>query len=276
MLLLQKPAIGQKPQISPKPRFPETIEMTLPPDLNPTIPQGLQTWPLKNRVITTENVKKTAQQQQPLLQQQQPHLQQQQPLLQQQQQPLLQQQQSLLQQQQSLLQQQQSLLQQQPLLQQQQPQHYNTLPLLKTNNSVVDEVAIEEKRLINALKNCDIINEESTSSSTSNTPMINNTQSQSKNKDLNDTNSTKWGLRNNYVRRSEQQVPHPELTTTQRQHLRQTAANPVRPFLTRGSVAERVLIFERCPDVILDKRVRVPAAQISKPQVNLSNKTSIT
>lgn len=64
-------------------------------------------------------------------------------------------------------------------------------------------------------------------------------------------------------------MPHPELTTTQRQHLRQTAANPVRPFLTRGSVAERVLIFERCPsDLLLDKRVRAPAPQLVKPQVS--------
>ncbi|XP_067014157.2 uncharacterized protein [Anabrus simplex] len=64
-------------------------------------------------------------------------------------------------------------------------------------------------------------------------------------------------------------VPHPELTTQQRQHIRAAAAaaaanlpaggssgnNPVRPFLTRGSVAERVLIFEKCPtELMLDKR----------------------
>lgn len=84
--------------------------------------------------------------------------------------------------------------------------------------------------------------------------------------------STKWGLRATPRRPVEQQVPHPELTTSQRQHLRQTqAGNPIRPFLTRGSVAERVLIFERCPsDLLLDKRGRSPAvAYVSKPQVSL-------
>ena len=72
-------------------------------------------------------------------------------------------------------------------------------------------------------------------------------------------------------------LPHPELTVQQRQHLRErnlqqqqqqqssqagipagttagvqyTASGiPIRPFLTRGSVAERVLIFEKCPTAI--------------------------
>lgn len=47
---------SQKPQISPKPAHllsSDTIEMTLPPDLNSP---GLQTWPLKNRIISTDNV----------------------------------------------------------------------------------------------------------------------------------------------------------------------------------------------------------------------------
>ena len=67
-------------------------------------------------------------------------------------------------------------------------------------------------------------------------------------------------------------LPHPELTVQQKQHLRernqqqqQGAATsssglavqytstgiPIRPFLTRGSVAERVLIFEKCPTAIV-------------------------
>lgn len=33
--------------------------------------------------------------------------------------------------------------------------------------------------------------------------------------------------------------------------------NPVRPFLTRGSVAERVMMFEKCPTEILEKRTKV-------------------
>lgn len=50
-----KPAIAQKPQISPKPRLGDTIEMTLPADLS-----SCQTWPLKNRVISTDTVKKNS------------------------------------------------------------------------------------------------------------------------------------------------------------------------------------------------------------------------
>lgn len=44
-------------------------------------------------------------------------------------------------------------------------------------------------------------------------------------------------------------VPHPELSASRNISLRATASSPVRPFLTRGSVAERVLIFERCPEI---------------------------
>lgn len=196
-----KPAVSQKPQLSPKPRLGETIEMTLPADI-PT--SGLQTWPLKNRVISTETVKKTASEVRPTTE-----------------------------------------------------SHYNTLPGGKTS-SYVDEVAMEEKRLINALKNGVLVGEE---------PHVPTVVPSKAKEPERDTATTKWGLRN--TRRPEQQVPHPELTSSQRQHLRQTASNPVRPFLTRGSVAERVLIFERCPsDLLLDKRVRAPVPQVIKPQVS--------
>lgn len=113
--------------------------------------------------------------------------------------------------------------------------------------ATLDEVALEEKRLINALKNGVVLSDDRTTKAAvpSEQP-----------------SSTRWGPR--AVRRPEQQVPHPELTTTQRQHLRQVqtaSPNPVRPFLTRGSVAERVLIFERCPsELLLDKRIRAPTA----------------
>lgn len=113
--------------------------------------------------------------------------------------------------------------------------------------ATLDEVALEEKRLINALKNGVVLSDE----------RINKLAAAEVN-----SNSTRWGPRT--LRRAEQQVPHPELTTTQRQHLRQVqtaSPNPVRPFLTRGSVAERVLIFERCPsELLLDKRIRAPIA----------------
>ncbi|XP_046668421.1 uncharacterized protein LOC124359585 isoform X4 [Homalodisca vitripennis] len=52
------------------------------------------------------------------------------------------------------------------------------------------------------------------------------------------------------VRAPSGSVPHPELRTGAAR-----VTNPVRPFLTRGSVAERVLIFEKCPtELILEKR----------------------
>ncbi|XP_008550517.1 uncharacterized protein LOC103573275 [Microplitis demolitor] len=82
--------------------------------------------------------------------------------------------------------------------------------------------------------------------------------------------ASKWGPRITSPRPRIDQVPHPELTNQQKQHIRAAAAaaaatdssssagnnaNPVRPFLTRGSVAERVLIFEKCPsELLLDKR----------------------
>ncbi|XP_046391886.1 uncharacterized protein LOC124160168 isoform X2 [Ischnura elegans] len=81
-------------------------------------------------------------------------------------------------------------------------------------------------------------------------------------------------------------VPHPELTSQQKQHIRERSganqaswnqgaaggaagaggagANPVRPFLTRGSVAERVLIFEKCPSSeLLEKRKAPSVAAIT-------------
>ncbi|XP_065163604.1 serine/threonine-protein phosphatase 2A regulatory subunit B'' subunit alpha isoform X3 [Atheta coriaria] len=195
-----KPAIGQKPQISPKPRLAETIEMILPSDHNP-----MQSWPLKNRVITTDNVKKTAS----------------------------------------------SASDARPGAKPVSPFPTAATP---ASSSYVDEVALEEKKLLAALKNGDVLNEETAISRTE--------------------VATKWGVRN--TRRTEQQVPHPELTTTQKQHLRQNQSNPVRPFLTRGSVAERVLIFERCPsDFLLDKRIRSPVIPLPKPQPLLKQPTTL-
>lgn len=134
-------------------------------------------------------------------------------------------------------------------------------------------MAREEKRLINALKNGVVLTEETTITKSASTPVTTTTstsvkpQLQPSQKESERDGATRWGPRN--TKRPDQQVPHPELTTSQRQHIRQTAANPVRPFLTKGSVAERVLIFERCPsDLLLDKRVRTPVVQTPKPQVS--------
>ncbi|KAK0087255.1 hypothetical protein PV325_001411 [Microctonus aethiopoides] len=97
--------------------------------------------------------------------------------------------------------------------------------------------------------------------------------------------TSRWGPRITSPRPRIDQVPHPELTSQQKQHIRAAAAaaaaidntatagsnvNPVRPFLTRGSVAERVLIFEKCPsELLLDKRgPRQPATGSSRFGVN--------
>ncbi|XP_029167065.1 uncharacterized protein LOC114937659 isoform X2 [Nylanderia fulva] len=109
-----------------------------------------------------------------------------------------------------------------------------------------------------------------------------------KDKDVKDAEkdvvASRWGPRISPTRsRLEQTVPHPELTNQQKQHIRAAAAtggtgnNPVRPFLTRGSVAERVLIFEKCPsELLLDKRgPRQPAINTWRSGHEVQNKAQI-
>lgn len=108
-----------------------------------------------------------------------------------------------------------------------------------------------------------------------------------KDKDVKDSDkdsvTSKWGPRITPLRpRLEQTVPHPELTNQQKQHIRAAAAatmgnNPVRPFLTRGSVAERVLIFEKCPsELLLDKRgPRQPAINMWRSGHEVQNKAQV-
>ncbi|XP_026830223.1 uncharacterized protein LOC105282738 isoform X2 [Ooceraea biroi] len=102
-----------------------------------------------------------------------------------------------------------------------------------------------------------------------------------KDSDVKDPVTSRWGPRIVSPRpRPEQAVPHPELTSQQRQHIRAAVAatatgnNPVRPFLTRGSVAERVLIFEKCPsELLLDKRgPRQPAISTWRSGHEVQNK----
>lgn len=59
-------------------------------------------------------------------------------------------------------------------------------------------------------------------------------------------------------------IPHPKLTMAQKQHIRERSLSPtdryhshvpIKPFLTKGSVAERVLLFEKCPDRALERVV---------------------
>lgn len=108
-----------------------------------------------------------------------------------------------------------------------------------------------------------------------------------KDKDIKDSDKdsvmSKWGPRITPLRpRLEQTVPHPELTNQQKQHIRAAAAatmgnNPVRPFLTRGSVAERVLIFEKCPsELLLDKRgPRQPAINMWRSGHEVQSKAQV-
>ncbi|XP_054015091.1 uncharacterized protein LOC128896008 isoform X2 [Hylaeus anthracinus] len=98
-------------------------------------------------------------------------------------------------------------------------------------------------------------------------------------KEEKDPVTSRWGPRIYTPRPRIEQVPHPELTTQQKQHIRAAAAtgtgnNPIRPFLTRGSVAERVLIFEKCPsELLLDKRgPRQPAINTWRTGHEVQNK----
>lgn len=74
-------------------------------------------------------------------------------------------------------------------------------------------------------------------------------------------------------------LPHPELTDQQKAHIRERSQSPtagynsagvaIRPFLTQGSVAERVLIFERAPAEMKPKPASaVPAPEKRRPAIS--------
>ncbi|XP_024083630.1 uncharacterized protein LOC106674088 isoform X3 [Cimex lectularius] len=131
----------------------------------------------------------------------------------------------------------------------------------------IDEVAKEEERLINALKSGIIIGEDIPERDTKPSllqkkafkdktmgivkKVIKSYQEQAEQRTeyVDYTQSGKKIVR--CSRKLGEAVPHPEF----KQYPRPNSGNPVRPFLTRGSVAERVLIFEKCPaELGLDKR----------------------
>lgn len=66
-------------------------------------------------------------------------------------------------------------------------------------------------------------------------------------------------------------IPHPKLTTAQKQHIKERSLSPtdrhshvpIRPFLTKGSVAERVLLFECAPE----KLERTTVGNKTKPNL---------
>lgn len=129
----------------------------------------------------------------------------------------------------------------------------------------MDEVAKEEQRLIDALKNGSVVENRKTEK-----PAVPSkegvllrsatggydaavTGHRSKPEFLIGLSALSSSRRNQHAHRQQEQVPHPELTDHQRANIRSNhhQSNPVRPFLTRGSVAERVLIFEKCPTELM-------------------------
>ncbi|RZF32054.1 hypothetical protein LSTR_LSTR005958 [Laodelphax striatellus] len=165
----------------------------------------------------------------------------------------------------------------------------------------LDEVAKEEERLINALKTGMIIAAEeptrrskssntvvptSASSSPSagvdtvdSTAFSNNTNSSSMKRhqvaDGNNTSGSGTVFSNNAAGNASSSVKRRQVAMTSDTVISRgggaggaTTLNPVRPFLTRGSVAERVLIFEKCPTELgLEKRVKptVPSWKTTTP-----------
>lgn len=140
------------------------------------------------------------------------------------------------------------------------------------NANFMDEVAKEEQRLIDALKNGSVIENcrksEKPAVPSKEGVLLRSAGYISANNDAGIVGRSKpeflIGLsalsssrRNQQAqhRREQEQVPHPELTDHQRANIRSNhhlhQSNPVRPFLTRGSVAERVLIFEKCPTELM-------------------------
>lgn len=131
------------------------------------------------------------------------------------------------------------------------------------NSNFIDEVAKEEQRLIDALKNGSVI-ENNRKSEKPAVPSKEGVMLRSVGYDVVSNRSKPEFLiglsalsssrRNQHAHRQQEQVPHPELTDHQRANIRSNhhqQSNPVRPFLTRGSVAERVLIFEKCPTELM-------------------------
>lgn len=137
-------------------------------------------------------------------------------------------------------------------------------------NDFMDEVAKEEQRLIDALKNGSVVENNCRKSEKPAVPSKEGVvlrsaaaghdvvagDNRSKPEFLIGLSALSSSRRNQHAHRPHQeQVPHPELTDHQRANIIRSnhhqQSNPVRPFLTRGSVAERVLIFEKCPTELM-------------------------
>ncbi|XP_050538247.1 serine/threonine-protein phosphatase 2A regulatory subunit B'' subunit beta isoform X2 [Daktulosphaira vitifoliae] len=127
------------------------------------------------------------------------------------------------------------------------------------NSKFMDEVAKEEQRLIDALKNGSVIENNCRKLEKPAVPSKEgilragyDAGGRVKPEFLIGLSALSSARRNQHAHRQQEQVPHPELTDHQRANIRSNhQSNPVRPFLTRGSVAERVLIFEKCPTELM-------------------------
>lgn len=137
---------------------------------------------------------------------------------------------------------------------------------IKSNN-LMDEVQMEEERLINALKTGTVLNNDKilpevitstlgNTNSLSSTARSCNGDQKSTNLSSNETHETD-GIQLKLSKprpKNDAAVPHPDVSLhTNKSGAGITRAGSsvpvVRPFLTRGSVAERVLMFEKCPEI---------------------------
>lgn len=147
----------------------------------------------------------------------------------------------------------------------------------QNSSNFMDEVAEEERRLIDALKNGSVIENRKTEKPAIpskegvllRTAGFESSGNRPKPEFLIGLSALSSSRRNQHAHRHQEQVPHPELTDHQRANIRsnhhhQSANNPVRPFLTRGSVAERVLIFEKCPTELMKNSSGNPVVQTWK------------
>ncbi|XP_034232169.1 uncharacterized protein LOC117640057 isoform X2 [Thrips palmi] len=151
------------------------------------------------------------------------------------------------------------------------PLKHKQRPSVARASEYLDEVAREEERLINALKTGIILAEDSKQNKKAASPTASPVKKKDKPAVDLASKPTMNGVRHPSPSAANK-VPHPAARPRQTStpsgynQANGHSPNPVRPFLTRGSVAERVLIFEKCPsDLLLDSKRR-PAPAWRAPQ----------
>ncbi|XP_037049893.1 serine/threonine-protein phosphatase 2A regulatory subunit B'' subunit alpha [Bradysia coprophila] len=169
----------------------------------------------------------------------------------------------------------------------------------KKSSDLMDEVLMEEERLINALKTGTVLNNDkmlpevitstlltdttdrgttwtkpSISTTVSSTSITTTIYDELHHKPVTNqsTEMAPTKITKPFRPRNDAAVPHPEvsLNSTKANHsvaTRGSSSNAaVRPFLTRGSVAERVLMFEKCPEAKALRNIpKEPAKLATKP-----------